>query len=157
MSIFSPRFFSRSPLPPLPAPGIRSATGLPRAVIAAHYRNAGLFGRDSDLSPLEQCIVRHRLDPLPGVPVPACEAGPTCVGEPTLRLLSDHVDALVAGRSPDESASLLRRWGFTAAALSEVERTVRNVQDIFGLRARPARADVHECVMPRTAAIARAA
>lgn len=156
MSILS-SLFSLSSLPPLPMPGIRSATGLPRAVIAAHYRDAGLFGPESDLSAVEQCIVRNRLEPLPGVPVPGCGARASCVGEATLQLLSEHVDSLVAGRPSGESAALLRRWGFTAPALSEIERTVRNVQDIFGLRARPAKADVHECVVAETAAIARVA
>lgn len=155
MSIFS-RFFGFPPSSPLPASGIRSATGLPRSAIAAYYRHAGLFGRDSDLSGIEQFVVRSRLGSLPGVPMPKGDASAARVAEPTLRLLSEHVDALVAGRESRENVALLRTWGFTDAALSEIERTVHNVQDIFGPRARPSKADVRETVMAPPS-IARAA
>lgn len=146
MSIFS-KLFRLQPLPPLPKLGIRSATGLSRAAVAAHYRRAGLFGGESDLSKTEQFVVQSRLGSLPGVPAPICDTPASRMSQPTFRLLGDHVDALVAGRDTRASTDMLREWGFSPAALSEIERTVQNVQDIFGPRAKPLRADVRETVI----------
>lgn len=154
MSIFS-QYFRLQPLPPLPKTGIRSATGLSRSAIAEYWRRAGLFGRESDLKGIEQFVVQSRLGPLSGLPVPAPDVA-VDRSEPTLGLLADHVDAMVAGRDTRESAGLLRSWGFTDAALSEIERTVDNVQDIFGPRAKPSMSDVRESSISQSA-FARAA
>lgn len=155
MSILS-KLFHFQPLPPLPALGIRSATGFPRAAIAAYFRRAGLFGSESDLSKAEQFVVQSCLGSLPGVPVPTSDTTASHMSQPNLRLLGDHVDALVAGRDTRTSTNMLREWGFSPAALSEIERTVQNVQDIFGPRAKPSRADVHEIVIENVG-MARAA
>lgn len=156
MSLFS-TLSRAAPAALTPTSGIRSATGLPRAALADYYRRNGLFGRDSALDSAQQIIVQSRLGPLPGVPqVPAPEWSAAFPRRLELRLLAEHVDALIAGRTTRDDAARLQAWGFKPAALSEVERTVHNVQDIFGPRALPAKADVHETVIAE-AAFARAA
>lgn len=156
MSIVS-KLFRSQPAQVIARAGIRGATGLSRAAIAAHYRRAGLFGGDSDLSSAEQIVVQSRLGPLPGVPEPpAPDWSASRLGKPRLWILADHVDALIAGRQMQDGAAMLRFWGFSPSAPSEIERTVHNVQDIFGPRCRPAKADVRETVIAQ-AALARAA
>lgn len=156
MSLFSTLLRAR-PAPAMPTPGIRSATGLSRAAVANYYRDNGLFGRDSDLSSAEQIVVQRGLGPLPGVPpVPTPGWSVPRLNAPRLLVLADHVDALVAGRETRDSAAMLEFWGVSPRALSEIERTVRNVQDIFGPRSLPAKADVREAVIAEPA-LARAA
>ena len=156
MSILSKLSPSGSPRPDLRT-GIRSATGWSRAAVAAHFRRYGLFGRDSSLSSAQQIVVQQRLGRLPGVPeVPAPQWSAARLRRPELLLLADHVDALIAGRASPDDAARLAFWGFTVGAQAEIERTVHNVQDIFGPRTRPAKADVRETVTAEPA-LARAA
>lgn len=156
MSILSKLFPQPSP-PMMVRSSIRGATGLSRAAVADHYRRNGLFGRDSDLNSAEQIMVQSRLGPLPGVPqAPAPAWSAARLKSPQLQILADHVDALVAGRDTRDSSARLQLGGFRPAALSEVECTVHNVQEIFGPRAMPAKADLHETVIAESA-LARAA
>lgn len=156
MAMFS-TFFRAGAAYAVPRSSIRSATGLPRALIADHYRQAGLFGPDSDLSSAEQIMVQSRLGSLPGVPqVPSPDWSAARLRSLRLRLLGDYVDALIAGQGADDHAASLRSWGFSPSALLEVERTVHNVEDIFGPRSVPVKSDVRESTVVETA-IARAA
>lgn len=119
---------------------IRSATGLSRAALASVYREIGIFGRDSDLTAAEQAIVQNRLGPLPGIPARPATTWLT----PRLRALIDYADALIAGQDVTQARNTLERRGFTRAALSEVQTTVSDVQEVFGPRTRPVRQDVRE-------------
>jgi len=153
---FLSKIFRPEPLPPIPASGIRSATGLPRSAIASYYRSNGLFGRDSDLSVDEQRVIRRRLGPLPGVPEVAAADRSRAPSAPRLQDVADYVDALIAGRDTLAERARLARSDVSPAAQSEIERTIQNVQDIFGPRSIPAESEVRETVIPE-AAFARAA
>ena len=60
---------------------VLSATGLSRSALATLFRQDGLFGHESDLSPVEQAIVQSRLGPIAGLR--------TRPFQPHHRLLSD--------------------------------------------------------------------
>uniref|UniRef100_UPI0025FD1D80 hypothetical protein n=1 Tax=uncultured Nevskia sp. TaxID=228950 RepID=UPI0025FD1D80 len=78
----------------LPRSNILAVTGLPRPLLAAMFRRAGLFGRDSVLTVVEQAVVQSRLPAVPSLAVPSA---PSILGT-RLKLLADYVDALVAER-----------------------------------------------------------
>ncbi len=110
---------------------VLSATGLSRKVLAALFRQDGLFGHESDLAPVEQAIVQSRLGHIPGLRARPVLA-PT---DARLVALENFVDGLVqAGgnvRAHDEQQ--LVEAGYSAAAVSEVVRVVRLARDVFGL------------------------
>jgi len=110
---------------------VLSATGLSRAHLATLFRQDGLFGHESDLSPVEQAIVQSRLGPISGLrnrPVLA----PT---DARLIALESFTDTLVAaaGRSTEAAEAQLMAAGYTEAAVTEVVRVVRLARDVFGL------------------------
>lgn len=107
---------------------ILGVTGLPRAVLADHFRRRGLFGRDSQLGLAEQAVVQSRLPAIPGMarlPVIAPET-------PRLKALADYVEALVVGRDADGARSRLLATGLPSAAALEAAVTVDNVRVLFG-------------------------
>jgi hypothetical protein len=114
---------------------VLSATGLSRSHLATLFRQDGLFGHESDLSPVEQAIVQSRLGPISGLrnrPVLA----PT---DARLVALESFTDTLVAaaGRSTEAAEAQLVAAGYTEAAVTEVVRVVRLARDVFGLTATP--------------------
>ncbi len=113
------------------ASSVLSATGLSRKVLAALFRQDGLFGHESDLSPVEQAIVQSRLGYIPGLAARPVLA-PT---DARLVALENFTEGLVnAGgfiRTRDEAQ--LVAAGYSVAAVSEVVRVVRLARDVFGL------------------------
>lgn len=113
-----------------PASNVLSATGLGRRTLAALFRETGLFGRESDLAPVEQAIVQSRIGPLQGVPQRPVLA-PTDARLVALeRFTEAAVQARGAVRAADEAQ--LQAAGYSPAAVSEVVRVVRLAQDVFG-------------------------
>jgi hypothetical protein len=117
--------------------GVLSATGLSRTVLATLFRQNGLFGRESDLSPVEQAIVQSRLGPISGLPARPVLA-PT---DARLVALESFTDGLVrnGGRVTAADEAQLVAAGYAEAAVTEVVRVVRLARDVFGLV--PARND----------------
>lgn len=114
-----------------PASSVLSATGLGRAQLATLFRQNGLFGHESDLSPAEQAIVQGRLGPIPGLrprPAPA----PT---DARLMALESFTDSVVrsGGRSSATDEAQLVAAGYSIAAVNEVVRVVRLARDVFGI------------------------
>lgn len=110
---------------------VLSATGLSRQALAALFRQDGLFGHESDLSPVEQAIVQSRLGYIPGLrgrPVLA----PT---DARLVALENFTDALVqsGGRVTGAERAQFAAQGYSNAAVSEVVRVVGLARDVFGL------------------------
>jgi hypothetical protein len=141
MSFFS-QIFSESTQPAGhvaidPATSVLSATGLGRATLRELFRQTGLFGRDSDLAPVEQAIVQSRLGPIPGVPARPVLA-PT---DARLVALEGFTDLVLQsrGRIGAQAEAQLEAAGFSARAVSEVVRVVRMAQDVFGIAANPRR------------------
>lgn len=124
-----------------PEVGILSATGLSRGLLAALFRNNGLFGADSDLSPVEQAVVQSQLGTVPGLRDRPLLA-PT---DARLAALARYTEAAVRsdGRLSGADEAQLVAAGFRPQAASEVLRVVRNVRDVFGLVPAPLPADVH--------------
>ena len=114
-----------------------SATGLSRAHLATLFRQDGLFGHESDLSPVEQAIVQSRLGPIAGLRTRPVLA-PT---DARLLALESFTDTLVraGGRAKAEDEAQLVAAGYSPTAVSEVVRVVRLARDVFGLA--PARND----------------
>ncbi len=112
-----------------PRTNIVAVTGLPRPLLAAMFRRAGLFGRDSALTVVEQAVVQSRL---PAVPNLAAPSAPSILG-PRLKLLADYVDAVVAERDASAEQARLAREGYSQAAIGEAAITVDNVRTVFGL------------------------
>ncbi|MGH8517550.1 MAG: hypothetical protein ACREUE_08825, partial [Panacagrimonas sp.] len=110
---------------------VLSATGLSRSVLATLFRQDGLFGHESDLSPVEQAIVQSRLGPIPGLPTRAVLA-PT---DARLVALESFTDTLVraGGRAQAADEAQLVAAGYSEAAVTEVVRVVRLARDVFGL------------------------
>lgn len=128
-----------------PASSVLSATGLGRVQLARLFRQNGLFGHESDLSPAEQAIVQARLGPIPGLrsrPVLA----PT---DARLLALESFTDRVVhaGGRSSAAAEAQLVAAGYSIAAVNEVVRVVRLARDVFGIA--PA---VNDAAYPRVAA-----
>ena len=118
---------------------VLSATGLSRKALAELFRQDGLFGHDSDLSPVEQAIVQSRLGRLPGLRARPVLA-PT---DARLVALENFTEGLVhAGGEvrPRDEAQLVAA-GYTKAAASEVVRVVRVARDVFGLVVPPRRTE----------------
>lgn len=111
-----------------PRTNILAVTGLPRPLLAAMFRRAGLFGRDSALTVVEQAVVQSRL---PAVPSLAAPSAPSILGS-RLKLLADYVDAVVAERDASAEQARLAREGYSAAAIGEAAITVDNVRTVFG-------------------------
>ena len=109
---------------------VLSATGLSRQALAALFRQDGLFGHESDLSPVEQAIVQSRLGYIPGLRARPVLA-PT---DARLIALENFTDNLVqaAGQIQGRDEAQLVAAGYTAAAVSEVVRVVRLARDVFG-------------------------
>lgn len=112
-----------------PRTNILAVTGLPRSLLAAMFRRAGLFGRDSALTVVEQAVVQSRL---PAVPNLAAPSAPSILGS-RLKLLADYVDAVVAERDSSAEQARLAREGYSEAAIGEAAITVDNVRTVFGL------------------------
>lgn len=112
-----------------PRTNIVAVTGLPRPLLAAMFRRAGLFGRDSALTVVEQAVVQSRL---PAVPNLASPSAPSILGT-RLKLLADYVDAVVAERDASVEQARLVREGYSESAISEAAITVDNVRTVFGL------------------------
>lgn len=109
---------------------ILGATGLSRPQLAALFREQGLFGRESNLSPAEQALVQNRLGDIPGLrPRPA-----TTWLTPRLRALAQYTDARIAQREPQSERAQLEAMGLSRAAIREVDRLVEDVRVVFGLR-----------------------
>lgn len=110
---------------------VRGATGLSRAALATLFRQDGLFGRESDLAPVEQAIVQSRLGHIPGLRSRSVLA-PT---DARLVALENFTDGVVrAGGSASRlDEAQLEAAGYSAAAVSEVVHVVRLVRDVFGL------------------------
>ena len=118
-------------------PSVLSATGLTRKALADLFRQDGLYGADSDLSPVEQAIVQSRLGHIPGLRARPVLA-PT---DARLVALESFTDVLVrAGGAvrPRDEAQLVA-VGYSPAAVSEVVRVVRLARDVFGLVPQPLR------------------
>lgn len=116
---------------------VLSATGLSRKALAELFRQDGLYGADSDLSPVEQAIVQSRLGHIPGLRARPVLA-PT---DARLVALESFTDVLVrAGGEvrPRDEAQLVA-VGYSPAAVSEAVRVVRLARDVFGLVAQPLR------------------
>ena len=113
----------------LPRTNIVAVTGLPRPLLAAMFRRAGLFGRDSALTVVEQAVVQSRL---PAVPNLAAPSAPSILGT-RLKMLADYVDAVVAERDASAERARLAREGYSEAAIGEAAITVDNVRIVFGL------------------------
>lgn len=116
---------------------VLSATGLSRAALAILFRQDGLFGHESDLSPVEQAIVQSRLGPIPGIRTRPVLA-PT---DARLVALESFTDTLVraGGRATAADEAQLVAAGYSESAVTEVVRVVRLARDVFGLA--PARND----------------
>jgi hypothetical protein len=116
---------------------VLSATGLSRSVLATLFRQNGLFGHESDLSPVEQAIVQSRLGPIPGLPARPVLA-PT---DARLIALETFTDTLVraGGRMSASDEAQLVAAGYPENAVTEVARVVRLARDVFGIA--PARND----------------
>lgn len=110
---------------------VLSATGLSRSALAALFRQDGLFGHESDLSPVEQAIVQSRLGPIAGLPARPVLA-PT---DARLIALESFADTLVraGGRVRAADEAQLVAAGYSEAAVTEVVRVVRLARDVFGL------------------------
>lgn len=110
---------------------VLSATGLSRTHLATLFRQDGLFGHESDLSPVEQAIVQSRLGPIAGLRTRPVLA-PT---DARLIALESFTDTLVraGGHSTEADEAQLVAAGYTEAAVSEVVRVVRLARDVFGL------------------------
>ncbi|MCC2657967.1 MAG: hypothetical protein K0Q76_3075 [Panacagrimonas sp.] len=123
---------------------VLSATGLSRSALATLFRQDGLFGHESDLSPVEQAIVQSRLGPISGLRTRAVLA-PT---DARLIALESFTDSLVraGGRADAADEAQLVKAGYSEAAVSEVVRVVQLARDVFGLT--PAR---NEAAYRRTA------
>lgn len=114
---------------------VLSATGLGRKLLADMFRRDGLFGRDSDLSPVEQAIVQSRLGYIAGLrPRPVLAPA-----DARLVALENFTDGLVnaGGRVQAGDEAQLVAAGYSPAAASEVVRVVRLARDVFGLVALP--------------------
>lgn len=124
---------------PSRAGGIRSATGLSRAALAALFRDNGLFGAESDLAPVEQAVVQSRLGRIPGLR-PRPVTAPT---DARLLALVVFTDAVVRGdgSASDCDAAQLRAAGYSEPQLREVVGVVRNVREVFGLPIATVRVD----------------
>ena len=116
---------------------VLSATGLSRSALATRFRQDGLFGHESDLSPVEQAIVQSRLGPIAGLRTRPVLA-PT---DARLVALESFTDTIVraGGRANAADEAQLVAAGYSGAAVSEVVRVVRLARDVFGLT--PARND----------------
>ena len=116
---------------------VLSATGLSRSALATLFRQDGLFGHESDLSPVEQAIVQSRLGPIAGLRTRPVLA-PT---DARLVALESFTDTIVraGGRANAADEAQLVAAGYSEAAVSEVVRVVRLARDVFGLT--PARND----------------
>ncbi len=110
---------------------VLSATGLSRSILATLIRQDGLFGHESDLSPVEQAIVQSRLGPISGLRAKPVLA-PT---DARLLALESFTDTLVraGGRTQSADEAQLVAAGYSEAAVSEVVRVVRMARDVFGL------------------------
>jgi len=119
---------------------VLSATGLSRKALAELFRRDGLFGHESDLSPVEQAILQSRLGHIPGLKARPVLA-PT---DARLVALENFTDAVVqAGGVVDErDEAQLVAAGYSEAATSEVVRVVNLARDVFGLVAPPRRAAI---------------
>ncbi|TDU28613.1 hypothetical protein DFR24_2988 [Panacagrimonas perspica] len=119
---------------------VLSATGLSRKALAELFRQDGLYGHDSDLSPVEQAIVQSRLGYIPGLKARPVLA-PT---DARLVALENFTDALVqaGGVAQARDEAQLVAAGYSQAATSEVVRVVRLARDVFGLVAQPRRAAI---------------
>lgn len=114
---------------PVPGSNILGATGLSRARLAELFRQQGLFGRESDLSPAEQALVQSRFGHIPGLrPRPA-----STLMTPRLRALAAYTDARIAQRALRAGEQALVEAGYSFAAISEVGRVIENVRTVFGL------------------------
>lgn len=111
-----------------PRTNIVAVTGLSRPVLATMFRRAGLFGRDSALTLVEQAVVQSRIPAVPSLRAPTA---PSILGS-RLKLLADYVDALVAGRDADVERNRLTREGYSEAAIDEAGIVVDNVRTVFG-------------------------
>lgn len=134
---------------------VLGVTGLPRRMLATLLLQNGLFGRESDLAPIEQAIVQDRIGPVPGLTRRALPA-PTDTRLQALDAFADRVVRASGGVSRTEEAQLVAA-GFNAAAVSEVVRVVRTVRDVFGLQAQPRVDAVREGVVYGGESFARAA
>ena len=110
---------------------VLSATGLSRSALATLFRQDGLFGHESDLSPVEQAIVQSRLGPISGLR-PRPVLAPT---DARLVALESFTDTLVAagGRSTQADEAQLVAAGYSEAAVNETVRVVQLTRDVFGL------------------------
>lgn len=111
-----------------PRTNIVAVTGLSRPVLATMFRRAGLFGRDSALTPVEQAVIQSRIPAVPSLRAPTA---PSILGS-RLKLLADYVDALVAGRDVDVERNRLAREAYSEAAIEEAAIVVDNVRTVFG-------------------------
>lgn len=133
---------------------VLGATGLSRRALAAMLRQDGLFGRESDLAPIEQAVVQSRLGYIPSLrsrPVLA----PTDARLVALETFTDGV-VRAGGQVSRADEAQLEAAGYSAAAVSEVAHVVRLVRDVFGLRPLPRieavrEGRVHEAVLARAA------
>lgn len=123
-----------------PEIGILSATGLSRELLASLFRENGLFGSESDLSPVEQAVVQSQLGTVPGLRNRPLLA-PT---DARLAALARYTEAAMraGGRLGSADEAQLVAAGYRPQAASEVLRVVRNVRDVFGLVPAPRHADV---------------
>lgn len=130
---------------------VLGATGLSRRALAALIRQDGLFGRDSELAPVEQAIVQSQLGPIAGLRSRAVLA-PTDARLAALETFTEAVVRAGGQVSASDEAQLVAQ-GFGASAVSEVVRVVRLARDVFGLvpRARPDDIRLHTLVSPRVA------
>jgi hypothetical protein len=111
-----------------PASTILGATGLSKQALAAYFRQAGLFGRDSSLSREQQAAVYSLLPPIEGLRVAIVNLQPTS----QLRAVAELATSAVAGNDLAEAQARARSQGVTDEVIAEIGTVVADAVAVFG-------------------------
>jgi len=117
-----------------PTSTILGATGLSKRALAAYFRQAGLFGRDSSLSREQQAAVYSRLPAIEGLRVPVVNLQPTS----QLRAVAELAESAVAGEDLTQARARTRSQGVTDEVIAEICTVVANALLVFGPFSPPA-------------------
>lgn len=115
------------------ASSILGATGLSKRALAAHFLQAGLFGRDSNLTREQQAAVYSRLGAIEGLRVPMVHLQPST----QLQAIAQLTESALAGADLTEAQARAGRQGVTDEAIAEIRTVVGNAQLLFGPRSPP--------------------
>ncbi len=115
---------------------ILGATGLSKRTLAAYFLQAGLFGRDSNLTREQQAAVYSRLGAIEGLRVPMVNRQPST----QLQAIAQLTESALARADLTEVQARASRQGVSDEAIAEIRTVVSNAQLLFGPLSPPAAA-----------------